>query len=236
MAMVCCGELMAEDTSRGETDMTVWGVDLGPLARISSETLHEHGVSPAGAGWADGASQELRFAVLVDAVRLRPDDAVTVNDLGCGFGSFYEYLIRRGISVTQYNGYDISLDMLAAAKAKVTADNATFWLAADVTQMADFSFLSGPLNLKVADDESWERYAKSVIRSLARHSRRGFAFNMMSTKVTYRVDELYYADPAAWLDWCRREISPHLRLVEDYPLYEWTIGGPSRPAVERTLR
>ena len=174
--------------------------------------------------------------MLVDAVGLAPDHAVTVNDLGCGFGSFYEHLIRRGIGVTQYHGYDISLDMLAAARANVAADNARFWLSADVTQMADFSFLSGPLNLKVADDESWKAYAKSVIRSLARHSRRGFAFNMMSTNVTYRVDELYYADPAEWLDWCRREISPHLSLIEDYPLYEWTIGGPSRTALERTLR
>lgn len=227
---------MPGNTSRGETDMSVWGVDLRPLARISSETLREHGVCAAGAGWADAASQQLRFAVLVDTLRLSPDDAVSVNDLGCGFGSFYEYLIRRGISVTQYNGYDISLDMLAAANANVAADNARFWLSADVTRTADFSFLSGPLNLKVADDASWKGYARSVIRSLARHSRRGFAFNMMSTKVTYRVDELYYADPAEWLHWCRREISPHLRLVEDYPLYEWTIGGPSRTPAEPTLR
>ena len=236
MAMVCCDELMPEETSRGETDMTVCGVDLRPLARISSETFRQHGVSAAGAGWADSASQELRFSVLVDAVRLLPGDSVTVNDLGCGFGAFYEYLIRRGIDVTQYHGYDISLDMLAAAKANVPAGNAQFCLSADVTLRADFSFLSGPLNLKVADDDSWQRYARSVIRSLAAHSRRGFAFNMMSTKVTYRVDELYYADPAEWLEWCRREISPHLTLFEDYPLYEWTIGGATETTPERTLR
>jgi len=216
---------MSRETSRGDTELTVCGVDLRPLAKISSETLREHGVSAAGAGWADAASQELRFEVLVDTAQVPDGEAVTVNDLGCGYGSLYEHLVRRGIVVTEYHGYDICDDMLVAARATVPAEQAHFWRSADVTQTADFSFLSGPLNLKVCDDETWKAYAKSVVLSLARHSRRGFAFNLMTTKVTYRVDELYYADPEEWLDWCRREISPHLTLFEDYPLYEWTIGG-----------
>ena len=216
---------MHREPPRRDADLTVSGVDLRPLARISSETLREHGVSPAGAGWADGASQELRVAVLVRIARLRPGDAVSVNDLGCGYGCLYDYLVRNGIVLTEYNGYDISEEMLTVARAHVPDARAHFRRSAQLTRTADFSFLSGPLNLKVSDDDAWKAYARAVLRNLARHSRRGFAFNMMTTKVTYRVDELYYADPAEWLDWCRREISPNLTLFEDYPLYEWTIGG-----------
>jgi SAM-dependent methyltransferase len=217
--------LKSEGTSRGDPELAVCGVDLRALAEISSETLREHGVGPAGAGWASAASQELRFAVLVEAAQLRAGDAVTVNDLGCGYGSLYDHLVRRGIGVTEYNGYDISDEMLAAARAHVRAEHAHFWWSAEVIRTADFSFLSGPLNLKVAHDETWKVYARAIVKNLARHSRHGFAFNMMTTKVTYRVDELYYANPAEWLDWCRRKISPNLTLIEDYPLYEWTIGG-----------
>jgi SAM-dependent methyltransferase len=216
---------MAGDTSQSATDWTVCGVDLWPLARISSETLREHGVTAAGAGWREAASQELRFSVLAQAVQIRPGDAVTVNDLGCGYGALYDYLVGVGVDVQHYRGYDISDEMLAAARARVPAEHGCFSQAPLITDVADFSLLSGPLNLKVADDEAWQLYSRAVVLNLAQHSRRGFAFNMMTTKVTYRVEELHYADPVEWLEWCRREISPSLDLFEDYSLYEWTIGG-----------
>ncbi len=195
------------------------------MARLSRETLQKHGVSPAGAGWADGASQTLRFSVLIEAVGLREGDAATVNDLGCGYGALYDYLMRSGIEVTDYTGYDISDEMLAAARGHVAAPTARFFRSPTLKDQADFSFLSGPFNHKSADDEAWMSYAESVVLDLAANSRRGLAFNMMTTKVTYRVDDLYYADADEWLSWCRREVSPNLKLFEDYPLYEWTIGG-----------
>ena len=201
------------------------GVDLRSLARITDDTLRRHGANARGAGWSSHDSQELRFAILARAAGLRAADAVTVNDLGCGYGALYDHLVRSGIDVAAYNGYDISAEMLAAARARLPADRIRLEQSAVLTRSADFSFLSGPLNLKTSDDDSWRLYARTVVRDLAEHSRRGLAFNMMSTKVDYRVEQLFYADPEEWLEWCRREISPSLELIEDYPLYEWTIGG-----------
>ena len=218
-------DLTTEATHGDGDEMTVCGVDLRPLGAISSETLRRHGPSAAGAGWRDAESQALRFAVLMQAVGLQAGDRVTVNDLGCGYAALYHHLVRSGIGVVEYNGYDISPEMLAAARENVPAAPARFHRSAVLTQSADVSFLSGALNLKVSDDASWKLYARSVVRDLAAHSRRGFAFNLMTTKVTYRVKDLYYADPDEWLGWCRCEISPQLNLFEDYPLYEWTIGG-----------
>lgn len=205
--------------------MTVSGVDLGSLARLASDTLRRHGVGAAGAGWADAESQALRFQMLARAVGLRPRASISVNDLGCGYGALYDYLKLLGVDVTAYHGYDVSADMLEAARAHLPFDHAHFVKAPRIAATADFSFLSGPLNLKTAEDEAWKVYAKSVILDLAAHSRSGFAFNMMTTKVTYRVSNLYYADPAEWLAWCREEIAAEFTLVQDYPLYEWTIGG-----------
>lgn len=216
---------MMGENGRGATGLVVGEVDLRPLATLSEETLRKHGPNALGAGWSSQHSQELRFAVLCRAAGVRPGGAITVNDLGCGYGALYDHLVRRGTGVVEYSGYDISAQMLAAARARLPADRVQLEQSAVITRAADFSFLSGPLNLKTSDDRAWRRYARTVVRDLAQHSRRGLAFNMMSTNVTYRVDHLYYADPAEWLSWCQSEISPHLELIEDYPLYEWTIGG-----------
>jgi hypothetical protein len=51
----------------------------------------------------------------------------------------------------------------------------------------------------------------------------GMAFNVMTTKVNYYADNLYYRNPAELFAWCLSEISPHLRLDHSYPLYEYTI-------------
>ena len=216
---------MTGEEQRGGTEPAGGGVDLRSLAQITGETLRRHGANARGAGWSSHDGQELRFAVLLRAAGLRAGDAVTVNDLGCGYGALYDHLVRSGIDVVAYNGYDISADMLAAARARLPAERVHLEQSAVLTRSADVSLLSGPLNHKTSDDETWRRYARTVVRDLAEHSRRALAFNMMSTNVTYRVEQLFYADPAEWLEWCRREISPGLELIEDYPLYEWTIGG-----------
>ena len=217
--------LMATDQEHGGAGLVVGEVDLMPLARISDETLRQHGVTARGAGWSSEDSQHLHFAMLVRAAGLRGGDAITVNDLGCGYGALYDHLVRSGIEVVAYNGYDISAEMLDAARARLPADRVHLERSARLSRNADFSFLSGSLNHKTSDDEAWRLYARTIVRDLAAHSRRGLAFNMMSTNVTYRVEQLFYADPAEWLEWCRREIAPNLELVEDYPLWEWTIGG-----------
>ena len=35
--------------------------------------------------------------------------------------------------------------------------------------------------------------------------------------------ELYYADPLAVFDWCKRHLSRFVALHHDYPLYDFTI-------------
>ena len=216
---------MTGEEERAGPGPAAGGVDLGSLAQATDETLRRHGATARGAGWSSEDSQHLRFAILLRAVGVRAGDAITVNDLGCGYGALFDHLVRSGIEVAAYNGYDISAAMLEAARARLPVERVHLDQSARVTRTADFSFLSGPLNHKTSDDEAWRLHARDVVRDLAAHSRRGIAFNMMSTNVTYRVEQLYYADPAEWLEWCRGEIAPSLELIEDYPLWEWTIGG-----------
>ncbi len=211
--------------ARPAEQIIAYGVDLAPVARLSEETLRLNGFTAAGAGWRDQAGQFLRFGKLLQASGVDKGRPMSVNDLGSGWGALHQFLHARGYEIERYRAYDISRVVLHAAQEGTDLPNARFVHSARVTHTADYSFQSGIFNVRAGSASAWKGYIREVIRNLAEHSRRGFAFNMLSTHNTYTADSLFYGDPAEWLDWCQREITPHVQLLHDYPLWEWTLGG-----------
>ncbi len=53
----------------------------------------------------------------------------------------------------------------------------------------------------------------------------GFAFNALTSysDIEFRRDDLYYADPLFWFDYCKTNISKYVALLHDYPEYDFTI-------------
>ena len=199
---------------------------LDEVAALYSASLAEHGMSSKGVGWRDPESQRLRFDKLGYLLELDPEPSVvSVNDWGCGYGALFDYLDERpDVTLEHYYGYDISSEMLEAAAQRLNDPRAQLIAAAEVTNTADYSFASGGFNVRLgADEQDWLRYVKGVLANLAARSRRGFAFNMLSTHVDWREDHLFYADPAEFFTYCTREFSRRVTLLHDYPLYEWTI-------------
>lgn len=199
--------------------------DLAPIAGLYEDSLTSHGETPMGVGWRTEDSQVLRFEKLL-AVLEGDDGPIEVNDLGCGYAALYEHLERRGTPLTAYHGYDISEEMLRAAGRRVPSGRGRLICADTLDSVADYSFASGIFNVRLdADEEGWSAHVRATVRDLADHSRRGFAFNLLTTYCDYREDHLYYGDPRWWFDWCKREITPRVTLIHDYPLFEWTLLG-----------
>lgn len=140
----------------------------------------------------------MRFDQLVRILDSDDRAPVTVNDLGCGYAAMFGYLDGRlGSSLENYAGYDISEEMLRAARDKVADSRAEFVGSPVVTRDADYSFVSGTFNVKIdASEDVWARYIKDTLR---------------------------YADPIVFFEFCKRELSRHVALLHDYPLYEWTM-------------
>jgi hypothetical protein len=91
---------------------------------------------------------------------------------------------------------------------------------------ADYTVASGIFNVKLHyDDGVWLEYVLETLRLLVAASRRGVAFNMLSTysDLEKRRADLFYGDPRQMFDYCKREFSPRVALLHDYPLYEFTI-------------
>jgi SAM-dependent methyltransferase len=199
---------------------------LAEVEELYRQGLASHGTAPKSVGWKDEHSQTLRFQKLATLIsgEHAPADAITVNDLGCGYGALFNFLdALPGVTLASYHGYDLSEEMLAAARLAAD-DRARFFQAATATLEADYSFVSGTFNVKGTAPESvWSDYVFATITELFSRSSRGMAFNVLTSYVDFRQPNLFYADPAAFFDYCKRELSPNVTLLHDYPLYEWTM-------------
>jgi SAM-dependent methyltransferase len=199
---------------------------LAGVEAVYTGSLAEHGIDSRAVGWRDAESHLLRFEKL--GYLLDSDaapGAVSVNDWGCGYGAMFGFLDRRpDVELRAYYGYDISAEMLAAARAHVNDPRAEFINSREISRPADYTFVSGTFNVRAdASDRDWGEHVKNTLVEIARQSRRGFAFNLLTSYVDWRKDDLFYADPAEFFGFCRERISPLVTLLHDYPLYEWTI-------------
>ena len=192
---------------------------LRPIAKLYEESLTQHGTAPMGVGWRDEASHLLRLRKLAYAI----DYANTsINDLGCGYGAFYDYLVKEGVAVRQFRGYDISEKMLVRARS--LHPDGEFLLGSALDRPAEYSFACGIFNVRLEQSEqSWLAHIERTLDNLNAFSTRGFAFNLLTTWVDYREAHLYYGDPLHFFDLCKRRYSRSVALLHDYPLYEWTI-------------
>jgi hypothetical protein len=95
-----------------------------------------------------------------------------------------------------------------------------------VPEMADYGIASGIFNVRQGrSDVEWRNYLEQTLATLNRTSRKGFAFNCLtsySDRDRMRPD-LYYADPTSLFDLCKRQFSRQVALLHDYNLYEFTI-------------
>ena len=194
------------------------------VSQYYSTKLSEYGETPRGVDWNGEESQILRFNQLAKIIHLL--EGFSLNDLGCGYGALYNYLSRDSQSFT-YNGYDISDKMISAAQARYAdSPNAHFMVASEPQAIADYGLASGIFNVRLGYSNSeWSEYLEATLDTLDRTSRRGFAFNCLTSysDIDKMKHHLYYPDPCALFALCKQRYSRNVALLHDYGLYEFTI-------------
>jgi SAM-dependent methyltransferase len=186
--------------------------------------LREHGPTHRGVDWNSEGSQRLRFEQLLQVVDL--DARFSINDWGCGYGALAEHLAGAGARFS-YTGYDISDAMAEAARGRLSGvPDCSVTTSVDELPIADYTVASGIFNvLAGADAARWTDYVQDIIGRMAAISRRGIAFNMLTSysDADKMRAGLHYADPCAMFDWCKRSLSRHVALLHDYGLWEFTM-------------
>jgi SAM-dependent methyltransferase len=144
----------------------------------------------------------------------------TVLDFGCGYGALVECLPDR----SAYVGYDISDEMVSAARARYPGVRFTS-SEADL-EPVDYVVASGIFNVKAGTgDAAWIDYVAATLERFDSLATGGFAFNMLTSYSDPPLmrEDLYYADPLRWFDECKRRYARNVALLHDYGLYEFTI-------------
>jgi SAM-dependent methyltransferase len=197
---------------------------LTEVADYYSSKLAQHGETPQGVDWNGKEGQYLRFQKL-DMI-IEKNKPFSINDVGSGYGAFYDFLRERHPSFS-YNGIDVSEDMIIAAKMRYQDQaRVQFHVGSEPEQVADYGVASGIFNVRLGrSDSEWSTYIEDVLDTLDRTSRLGFAFNCLTSysDVEKMRDYLYYANPCALFDLCKRRYSRNVALLHDYDLYEFTI-------------
>ena len=197
---------------------------LESVEKYYSRTLAAFGETPQGVDWNGEESQLIRFEQLTKIINSRT--GFSINDLGCGYGAFLDFLTRHYLNFS-YNGYDISEDMILAARRRHSrTSNAMFSVSYKPLTAVDYSISSGIFNVRLdCPDAEWLEYIKNILDMIDRTTRRGFAFNCLTSySDSNKMREyLYYADPLELFDFCKRRYSRDVSLLHDYDLYEFTI-------------
>lgn len=196
------------------------------LAQHYSDTFSKHGPSSAGVDWgADEVKMLLRYEKMLRVADYQAGDKPSLLDVGCGYGGLQQFAASKNLAL-DYTGIDVAGNMIEWAQANQPAGS---FIHGDVLDHKfdrefDYVICNGILTQKLeASGSEMDQFAARLIRRMFSLCTIGVAFNVMTTKVNYFANNLYYRNPAELLSWCLSEITPHIKLDHSYPLYEYTI-------------
>lgn len=196
-----------------------------------SQTFAQHGATARGVDWGRDADVALRYdkmlAVLEAETSASDTDKVGMSllDVGCGFGGLYEHARARGMDLN-YAGIDIVPEMIDHARNSIPDGHfaCTDVFDDSLNSRYDYVVCNGILTQKLTTSiRDMDRYAETLIRRLFELCRRGVAFNLMTNKVNFMVDNLYYRSPVELLAFCFAEITDRVKIDHAYPLYDYTV-------------
>lgn len=193
------------------------------IAEYYSAKVRSFGATSAGVDWNSADGQMLRFNVLLGVIDAR--GCFSLDDYGCGYGALFDHLANASRE-SDYLGMDISEAMIEQARAAHSGCKERFIKGSVSPRVADYAVASGTFNVRLgATPREWEAHILCCLDQMDSHSKRGFAFNCLSSysDVSFRKDYLYYADPCLYFEFCKKHYARNIALLHDYGLYEFTI-------------
>jgi SAM-dependent methyltransferase len=162
---------------------------------------------------------------MLDLVQAGKARKPSLLDVGCGYGGLLQYAKEKAVPLS-YTGIDVVHGMVLDARAHhpdgafITGDV----LEAKLGRRFDYVVCNGILTQKLdLPGLLMDEFAARLIRRMFALCRKGIAFNVMTTKVNFFANNLYYRNPAEMLSWCMNEITPILRVDHSYPFFEYTM-------------
>lgn len=202
---------------------------IEPLKKLYSKVVRARGDTHRGVGWSTRHVQDVRFNVLLSLLDRVPEhDSVTVCDFGCGWGALWDKLVQwPSPTIRSYIGYDISDEMIALAKRRVSDPRVQFFVYDGSLRDVDYGFVSGTFNFHDRiPRETWEPYVQKTLDDLASRCLRGIAFNLLHKRAQKR-HPMFYTEPEPWLkraqSWLDARGGGTVSLQDNYLPDDFTI-------------
>jgi hypothetical protein len=199
-------------------------MDLKKVKQLYDGNITEFGTNPKSVGWGTQEKINTRFKQLFYVLD-KPEIPFTLNELGSGYGEAVKYCLANNLNIREYHGYDISEKMLAAADEYLSDfTDKKLILSSELREKKDYAVASGIFNVMFDEKQDvWNKYIQDVLHNMNEFSQKGFSFNMLTSYVDYRAENLNYADPLFYFDYCKTNFSRNVSLLHDYNLFEFTI-------------
>ena len=180
------------------------------ISKKYKELIQKYGDSPEAAQWSSRETQEKRFAILAGIGDL---NGTRILDFGCGSGHLGTYLRSKNVQF-KYTGVDIVEDFFDIAR-KNNPDARFGSLQEFEHEKFDYIIISGVFNNKRRDNR---KFYQASLKKLFNMCTRGVAFNLMSTYVDYKNENLFYESPERVLRFIKQKLTQFVCLRHDYEI------------------
>lgn len=196
------------------------------MARHYSGTFRKYGPTPRGVDWGNKAWKvNVRHEKMSALFGRDPLKNITLLDVGCGYGAFYEFLTKNKIRDARFTGIDVSQPMIKEAQKRFP--RAEFILGDFMSRdfgsrKFDYIICNGIFTQKLSvPRDEMQKYLQRFVAKMSRMARRGIAFNVMSSRVNFRRRNLFYLDPAWTLTYLLKNVSEKVIIDHAAIPYEY---------------
>ena len=184
-----------------------------------NKLVEKHGYSPKSLAYGSEKSQKIKFNIVTE---VGIEDNCSVLDVGCGFGDYFNYLKQQGIKNVKYCGIDISNKIVDFAKEKNSLANVIQGNVLDLSDDEKYDYVISLGFNCVKTGTNWETLTQ-VLDKMWKLSKKGIAYNAVSTFSETSPRKIYFVSPAKVIDYIMTNLTYKVVFRHDYMPHDFTI-------------
>lgn len=184
-----------------------------------------HGASVDAVASASQTFKDLRYQRLSNV--FGQDHAFSVHDVGCGLAHLHAFLQHRYPDRSiEYSGSDITPKFVDHCRQH--HPGLSFELrdlaASPFPEKYDYLVFGGTFyHLAGSQEAEFLNFLRCMLRNGFSCANKAIAFNLITSHVDYRLDDLFYAELGALTDFIAQDLSRFFTIDHSSPLYEYTV-------------
>ena len=184
-----------------------------------NKLVEKHGYSPKSLAYGSEKSQKIKFNIVTE---VGIEDNCSVLDVGCGFGDYFNYLKQKGVKNVKYCGIDISNKIVDFAKEKNSLVNVIQGNVLDLSDDEKYDYVISLGFNCVKTGSNWETLTQ-VLDKMWKLSKKGIAYNAVSTFSEAKPRKIYFVSPAKVIDYIMNNLTYKVVFRHDYMPHDFTI-------------